>query len=72
MPPSVRAPINHTVRDLIDSGDTYFVDQWDLLRRALGCSCNSDGSVPFTELVDQAWQRGLNRPDPRVTFPAKT
>ena len=25
-----------------------------------------DGTVPFTELVDQAWQQGLTEPDPRV------
>lgn len=24
-----------------------------------------DGSVPFSELVDQAWQHGLTEPDPR-------
>ncbi|MDI8993033.1 hypothetical protein MJI20_28770, partial [Salmonella enterica subsp. enterica serovar Anatum] len=25
-----------------------------------------DGTVPFTDLVDQAWQQGLTEPDPRV------
>ncbi|WP_140335452.1 hypothetical protein, partial [Vibrio parahaemolyticus] len=25
-----------------------------------------DGSVPFNELVDLAWQQGLTEPDPRA------
>ncbi|XNM86900.1 hypothetical protein ACLK18_22375 [Escherichia coli] len=29
--------------------------------------------MPFTELVDQAWQQGLTEPDPRdAASPAKT
>ncbi|MDE8739960.1 hypothetical protein, partial [Escherichia coli] len=30
-----------------------------------------DGSVPFTELVDQAWQQGLTEPDPRDDLSGK-
>ncbi len=25
-----------------------------------------DGSVPFSDLVEQAWQQGLTEPDPRI------
>ncbi len=30
-----------------------------------------DGTVPFTDLVDQAWQQGLTEPDPRVDLSGK-
>ncbi|WP_348250188.1 hypothetical protein, partial [Salmonella enterica] len=30
-----------------------------------------DGTVPFTELVDQAWQQGLTEPDPRGDLSGK-
>ncbi|QUI98977.1 hypothetical protein KCP74_03940 [Salmonella enterica subsp. enterica] len=38
---------------------------------AIRCSCNSDGTVPFTDLVDQAPQQGLTEPDPRVDLPKR-
>ncbi|MFO6295450.1 hypothetical protein ACLBWC_36715, partial [Pseudomonas aeruginosa] len=30
-----------------------------------------DGTVPFTDLVDQAWQQGLTEPDPRLDLSGK-
>ncbi len=64
-------PINHTVRDLDRQRRYYFVDQRDLLRHALLAVPAIDGSVPFTELVDQAWQQGLTEPDPRDDLSGK-
>ncbi len=55
-------PVNHTVRDLIDSGDTILglsgIFSGTLSRLFL----QFDGTVPFTDLVDQAWQQGLTEP----------
>ncbi|MET2951666.1 bifunctional aspartate kinase/homoserine dehydrogenase II [Vibrio owensii] len=58
-------PINHTVRDLRESGDDIvalsgiFSGTLSWLFQQFG------GSVPFAELVDLAWQQGLTEPDPR-------
>ncbi len=32
---------------------------------------NYDGQVPFSELVEQAWQQGLTEPDPRLDLSGK-
>jgi len=59
-------PINHTVRDLRESGDTILSISGIFSGTLSWLFLQFDGSVPFTELVDQAWQQGLTEPDPRV------
>ena len=39
--------------------------------RCLWLFLQFDGTVPFTDLVDQAWQQGLTEPDPRVDLSGK-
>lgn len=58
-------PINYTVRDLRDSGDTILSISGIFSGTLSWLFLQFDGSVPFTELVDQAWQQGLTEPDPR-------
>ena len=64
-------PINHTVRDLIDSGDTILSISGIFSGTLSWLFLQFDGSVPFTELVDQAWQQGLTEPDPRDDLSGK-
>lgn len=64
-------PINHTVRDLIDSGDTILSISGIFSGTLSRLFLQFDGSVPFTELVDQAWQQGLTEPDPRDDLSGK-
>lgn len=59
-------PINHTVRDLRDSGDKILSISGTFSGTLSWLFLQYDGSVPFSELVDQAWQQGLTEPDPRV------
>lgn len=59
-------PINYTVRDLRDSGDTILAISGIFSGTLSWLFLQFDGTVPFTELVDQAWQQGLTEPDPRV------
>lgn len=59
-------PVNHTVRDLRDSGDTILAISGIFSGTLSWLFQQFDGTVPFTELVDQAWQQGLTEPDPRV------
>lgn len=59
-------PINYTVRDLRDSGDTILSISGIFSGTLSWLFLQFDGSVPFTELVEQAWQQGLTEPDPRV------
>ncbi|MBS0057312.1 bifunctional aspartate kinase/homoserine dehydrogenase II [Yersinia sp. Marseille-Q3913] len=59
-------PVNHTVRDLRDSGDSILAISGIFSGTLSWLFLQFDGSVPFTELVDQAWQQGLTEPDPRV------
>lgn len=59
-------PVNHTVRDLRDSGDTILAISGIFSGTLSWLFLQFDGTVPFTELVDQAWQQGLTEPDPRV------
>ena len=72
MPPSVRAcRSTNTVRDLIDSGE-YDLSISGIFSGTLSwLFLQFDGSVPFTELVDQAWQQGLTEPDPRDDLSGK-
>lgn len=60
------------MRDLIDSGDTILSISGIFSGTLSWLFLQFDGSVPFTELVDQAWQQGLTEPDRVTTSPAKT
>ena len=64
-------PVNHTVRDLIDSGDTILALSGIFSGTLSWLFLQFDGTVPFTDLVDQAWQQGLTEPDPRVDLSGK-
>lgn len=59
-------PINHTVRDLRDSGDIILSLSGIFSGTLSWLFLQFDGSIPFSELVEQAWQQGLTEPDPRV------
>ncbi|MGF1910230.1 bifunctional aspartate kinase/homoserine dehydrogenase II [Vibrio kasasachensis] len=58
-------PINHTVRDLRESGDEIVALSGIFSGTLSWLFQQYDGSVPFAELVDLAWQQGLTEPDPR-------
>ncbi len=64
-------PVNHTVRDLRDSGDAILAISGIFSGTLSWLFLQFDGTVPFTELVDQAWQQGLTEPDPRVDLSGK-
>lgn len=64
-------PVNHTVRDLREAGDTILSLSGVFSGTLSWLFLQFDGSVPFTELVDQAWQQGLTEPDPRVDLSGK-
>lgn len=59
-------PINHTVRDLKESGDTILAVSGIFSGTLSWLFLQFDGSIPFSELVEQAWQQGLTEPDPRI------
>ncbi len=58
-------PINHTVRDLRESGDEIIALSGIFSGTLSWLFQQYDGNVPFAELVDLAWQQGLTEPDPR-------
>ena len=58
-------PINHTVRDLRESGDEITALSGIFSGTLSWLFQQYDGQVPFSELVDLAWQQGLTEPDPR-------
>lgn len=64
-------PINHTVRDLREAGDAILSISGIFSGTLSWLFLQYDGTVPFTELVDQAWQQGLTEPDPRVDLSGK-
>lgn len=59
-------PINYTVRDLKESGDAILAISGIFSGTLSWLFLQFDGSVPFSELVEQAWQQGLTEPDPRI------
>ncbi|RAW91483.1 bifunctional aspartate kinase/homoserine dehydrogenase II [Photorhabdus laumondii] len=59
-------PINHTVRDLRESGDTILSISGIFSGTLSWLFLQFDGLVPFSDLVEQAWQQGLTEPDPRI------
>ncbi|NRF64512.1 bifunctional aspartate kinase/homoserine dehydrogenase II [Vibrio coralliilyticus] len=58
-------PINHTVKDLRESGDDIHALSGIFSGTLSWLFQQYDGNVPFAELVDLAWQQGLTEPDPR-------
>ncbi len=58
-------PINHTVRDLRESGDEITALSGIFSGTLSWLFQQYDGAVPFSELIDLAWQQGLTEPDPR-------
>lgn len=58
-------PINHTVRDLRESGDCILAVSGIFSGTLSWLFQQFDGSQPFSELVELAWQQGLTEPDPR-------
>ncbi|OSN07174.1 bifunctional aspartokinase II/homoserine dehydrogenase II [Lonsdalea britannica] len=58
-------PVNYAVRDLCESGDSILAISGIFSGTLSWLFLQFDGTVPFTELVDQAWQQGLTEPDPR-------
>jgi aspartokinase/homoserine dehydrogenase 2 len=58
-------PINHTVRDLRESGDEIVALSGIFSGTLSWLFQQFDGTIPFSELVDLAWQQGLTEPDPR-------
>ena len=58
-------PVNHTVRDLRESGDHIIAVSGIFSGTLSWLFQQYDGSVPFSALVEQAWQQGLTEPDPR-------
>lgn len=59
-------PINHTVRDLRESGDDILALSGIFSGTLSWLFQQFDGTVSFSELVDLAWQQGLTEPDPRA------
>ncbi|KHS95217.1 aspartate kinase [Pectobacterium brasiliense] len=59
-------PVNFAVRDLRESGDSILALSGIFSGTLSWLFLQFDGTVPFTELVDQACQQGLTEPDPRV------
>ena len=58
-------PINYTVRDLRESGDCILAISGIFSGTLSWLFQQFDGSLPFSELLEQAWQQGLTEPDPR-------
>lgn len=59
-------PINYAVHDLLESGDTITAISGIYSGTLSWLFQQYDGSVPFGDLVDLAWQQGLTEPDPRA------
>lgn len=59
-------PVNYAVRDLLESGDTITAISGIYSGTLSWLFQQFDGSIPFSELVDLAWQQGLTEPDPRA------
>ncbi|WP_076588974.1 bifunctional aspartate kinase/homoserine dehydrogenase II [Vibrio ostreicida] len=58
-------PINHTVKDLRESGDDIQALSGIFSGTLSWLFQQYDGQVPFSELIELAWQQGLTEPDPR-------
>ncbi|MEZ8141291.1 bifunctional aspartate kinase/homoserine dehydrogenase II [Enterovibrio norvegicus FF-454] len=58
-------PVNHTVRDLRESGDQIMALSGIFSGTLSWLFQQFNGEVKFSELLEQAWQQGLTEPDPR-------
>jgi len=58
-------PINHTVRDLRESGDEIIALSGIFSGTLSWLFQQYDGTIPFSQLIELAWQQGLTEPDPR-------
>ncbi|MGF1874263.1 bifunctional aspartate kinase/homoserine dehydrogenase II [Photobacterium frigidiphilum] len=58
-------PVNHTVRDLRESGDDIIAVSGIFSGTLSWLFQQYDGALPFSQLIEQAWQQGLTEPDPR-------
>ncbi|WP_407331616.1 bifunctional aspartate kinase/homoserine dehydrogenase II [Enterovibrio sp. 27052020O] len=58
-------PVNHTVRDLRESGDQITALSGIFSGTLSWLFQQFNGEVKFSELLEQAWQQGLTEPDPR-------
>lgn len=59
-------PVNHTVRDLRESGDNIVALSGIFSGTLSWLFQQFDGSIAFHELMELAWQQGLTEPDPRT------
>ncbi len=59
-------PVNHAIRDLRESGDIILSISGIFSGTLSWLFLQYDGTVPFTDLLNQAWQQGLTEPDPRA------
>ncbi|WP_407902612.1 bifunctional aspartate kinase/homoserine dehydrogenase II [Gallibacterium anatis] len=58
-------PINPIVHDLVESGDTILSIEGTFSSTLAWLFYQYDGSVPFSMLLEQAWQQGMTERDPR-------
>ncbi|PMN69792.1 bifunctional aspartate kinase/homoserine dehydrogenase II [Enterovibrio norvegicus] len=58
-------PVNHTVRDLRESGDKIIALSGIFSGTLSWLFQQYNGDVAFSDLLEQAWQQGLTEPDPR-------
>ncbi|OOE88966.1 bifunctional aspartate kinase/homoserine dehydrogenase II [Salinivibrio sharmensis] len=58
-------PINYAVQDLRESGDTIVALSGIFSGTLSWLFLQFSGEVPFSVLLEQAWQQGLTEPDPR-------
>lgn len=59
-------PINYIIRDLNNCGDEILSISGIFSGTLSWLFLNFDGKIKFTELVKQAWKKGLTEPDPRI------
>lgn len=58
-------PINTTIHDLVESGDTVLSIEGTFSSTLAWLFYQYDGTVPFSMLLEQAWQQGMTERDPR-------
>ncbi|WP_413789417.1 bifunctional aspartate kinase/homoserine dehydrogenase II [Gallibacterium faecale] len=58
-------PINTTIHDLVESGDTILSIEGTFSSTLAWLFYQYDGSVPFSMLLEQAWQQRMTERDPR-------
>lgn len=64
-------PVNYAIRDLINSGDTFWAVSGVFSSALSWIFGQFDGQIPFTKLVEQARSRGLMANDPREALSGK-